>query len=196
MSDNKICTAMFCAASCLVAASAVADTVVLDFDSGDFFGAPDARFSVDPLRLDWTDGADEFATNGVLFAISNGPGANGVLYVESTGPDLLELVSLQLGGRASTPAEASVGYHVWQNESWNFVEQNSFEFSGSDDLFSYEVNNSIVAKKFAIVLDNFEGLGSVGLDNVAFNIVAVPAPGALALLGVAGIFGKRRRRTA
>ena len=36
--------------------------------------------------------------------------------------------------------------------------------------------------------------GSFRLDNVQFNATAVPAPGALALLGVAGLIGARRRR--
>jgi len=36
--------------------------------------------------------------------------------------------------------------------------------------------------------------GNNRLDNIQFNATAVPAPGALALLGVAGLIGARKRR--
>jgi MYXO-CTERM domain-containing protein len=36
--------------------------------------------------------------------------------------------------------------------------------------------------------------GTFRLDNVQFNATPVPAPGAMALLGVAGLLGARRRR--
>lgn len=174
-----------------IAASAAAETVVLDFASDDFFGPTDDRFLVDPLRLDWTEGNGEFATDGVLTAVSTGPGANGILFVESTGDELLELISFQIGGHASTTASAVLGLHIWENDSWNFVEQESYTFAGNEDLFDFNVSESILAEKFAIVLVNAEGLGGVGLDNVSFNVT--PTPGALALLGLAGFAGRRRR---
>jgi MYXO-CTERM domain-containing protein len=36
--------------------------------------------------------------------------------------------------------------------------------------------------------------GTARVDNLMINGTAVPAPGALALLGVAGLVGSRRRR--
>jgi MYXO-CTERM domain-containing protein len=40
----------------------------------------------------------------------------------------------------------------------------------------------------------FQAGGTARIDNVMINGTAVPAPGALALLGVAGLVGSRRRR--
>jgi hypothetical protein len=40
----------------------------------------------------------------------------------------------------------------------------------------------------------YSGPGSIAIDDFEFRVSAVPAPGALALLGVAGVVGARRRR--
>jgi hypothetical protein len=41
---------------------------------------------------------------------------------------------------------------------------------------------------------SYSGPGSIAIDDFEFRVSAVPAPGALALLGVAGVVGARRRR--
>ena len=62
-------------------------------------------------------------------------------------------------------------------------------------LFTIDFGVDVEAgSSFEIVFDNYYRPAYVGLDNVAFNIVNVPAPGALALLGIAGVAGNRRRR--
>ena len=66
---------------------------------------------------------------------------------------------------------------------------------GSD---GYVWANSIPADGNNLVfVDDFSGAGYQpveGFGDMAFKIQAVPAPGVLALLGVAGIVGRRRRR--
>jgi len=48
----------------------------------------------------------------------------------------------------------------------------------------------------SLTVNNFGGSGSVypSVDNLYFGVVPVPAPGAAALLGVAGLVSSRRRR--
>jgi hypothetical protein len=40
----------------------------------------------------------------------------------------------------------------------------------------------------------YSGTGSIVVDDFQFGVAAVPAPGAIALLGLAGLAGNRRRR--
>ncbi len=49
------------------------------------------------------------------------------------------------------------------------------------------------ASQFQIQLENIGQWASVGIDNIEIGSMSVPAPGALALLGLAGIVGNRRR---
>jgi MYXO-CTERM domain-containing protein len=64
----------------------------------------------------------------------------------------------------------------------------TFTFPGSGDPgFNYAS-----VKKMEVVFRNGDSTSTGQLSN--FNYTAVPAPGALALLGVAGIVGARRRR--
>ncbi|MCP4068465.1 MAG: PEP-CTERM sorting domain-containing protein [Phycisphaeraceae bacterium] len=73
--------------------------------------------------------------------------------------------------------------------------EQDFYFDGNQgsERLNLETN---YASEIQIEVENIGVWASVGLDNIAISTMTVPAPGALALLGVAGIVGGRRRRTA
>lgn len=73
-----------------------------------------------------------------------------------------------------------------------------FDVTAMNALYSGSGVNGI-AQGIAGIGENFRlsldvGMGSTGAARAAINSVQVPAPGAMALLGLAGLAGKRRRR--
>jgi MYXO-CTERM domain-containing protein len=75
------------------------------------------------------------------------------------------------------------------------VYEQDFYFDGNQGSERL-ILESAYASQIQIAVENIGIWASVGLDNIAISTMAVPAPGAIALLGVAGIAGGRRRRTA
>ena len=75
--------------------------------------------------------------------------------------------------------------------------QSSFA-SGTGSATNVSITSGLNNATTAYVRVTFTGATANGgnnrLDNIQFNADAVPAPGALALLGVAGLVGARRRR--
>ena len=113
----------------------------------------------------------------------------------STGPATFELVMSTDGGANFTTLLAS--YTVLQSGgggapgTWSSTTYNPI----------YSLNQAAAAAdNQANVIFRFRSLattaaaGSSRIDNVFINGTAVPAPGAIALLGVAGLAGLRRRR--
>ena len=113
---------------------------------------------------------------------STGPAAFRLLMSIDGGANFSELMSytvLQSGGGGS-PA-------TWTSSTYNPIYTNTFSVSSSAD------NLSQVIFRF----QNFEAVvsassGSNRIDNVVIS--GVPAPGAVALLGLAGLAARRRRR--
>ncbi|HAC08366.1 MAG TPA: hypothetical protein DCG14_01790 [Phycisphaerales bacterium] len=100
-------------------------------------------------------------------------------------------MSFDLSGYREVAASATYDFLV----DGVSVASGDLDFEGDSSLFEIDLD-PVMGSSVEIVLDNYYRPSYVGLDNVTFSINAVPAPGALALLGVAGIVGGRRRRTA
>ena len=183
--------AAFGSAACITG-SADADVVVLDFaeDSG-FSG--DTRFEVVRNDLLWTlnGGSEEgFGTEGVLWGRWETQSVGSLEIIAEEGFEISG-ISFDISGYGQYESAAVMTFSVDGAE----VQSEDYQFAGNTDLYTVEIDGP-VGREMVIHMDNCVGYTYVGLDNVTFNINAIPAPGALALLGVAGIVGKRRRRTA
>jgi MYXO-CTERM domain-containing protein len=86
------------------------------------------------------------------------------------------------------------GAGTWNTSTYNAAYTSSIALGASADNAS-----SIIVRVQALVDSvNSSGVyqagGTARIDNVFVNGTAVPAPGAVALLGVAGLAARRRRR--
>ena len=68
-----------------------------------------------------------------------------------------------------------------------------FRFAGSAESELVGLD-SVMASSYRIELENIGQWASIGLDNLVIQTSTVPAPGAIALLGLAGAATSRRRR--
>ena len=172
-----------------VVATASAEVVTLDFASSDEWAGVDSRYAIQTQNMHWW--GDGYATQGVLFAwdhASENPGpAVGSLEILAAAGFELEGLSFDLVGY--NQVEASARYEVLVDGV--SVASGDLDFLGSSSHFQIDLD-PVSGSSLEIVLDNYYRPSYVGMDNVSFNIV--PAPGALALLGLAGIAGTRRRR--
>ena len=172
-----------------IVAGTSAETVILDFDSESGFTGDD-RFMLETQHLHWW--GDGYATQGVLYAwdMENDEAALGSLKVTAAEEFVLQAMSFELGGYRDTSSSLSFEFYV---DGILQDEMQGLEFEGDSTLFSLDLPG-ISGSSFEIVIDNYFSPAFVGLDNVAFEINNVPAPGVLALLGLAGVAGNRRRR--
>ena len=115
----------------------------------------------------------------------------------STGPSVFDLKMSVDGGANFTTVNA--GYSVVQaggtgtgTSSWNTT-------TGQTGFTTTTIAGSAAAGKASVIFRFVNTLavasgGTNRIDNILVTGNAVPAPGALALLGVAGLIGARRRR--
>ena len=177
---------------------ASADVVTLDFASGDSAGFDaDPRYEVSTWNMNWTQSGyteEGFGTEGVLYAWGDGASI-GSIDVHAAEGQTITGMDFDLSGYGDYDAKAAFSYFIDTGGGWDRV-----DIADSDRLFDFEGNTSLFeimlpefeANSFRIVINNYVGATYVGLDNVSFSVA--PAPGALALLGLAGLAGGSRRR--
>lgn len=125
--------------------------------------------------------------------VANGKGI--VIEVPTAGYGELALV---FATRRSSTGAATSRIEYWSNLGWTAVEK----FTASTvawELQSFDLSSLLAVPtdslRLRILVDGAtSGSGSIRFDNLAVTGSAVPAPGALALLGVAGCVARRRRR--
>ena len=177
-----------------VATTASAEVVMLDFAEGESSGFNiDDRFEVETWGLNWHESG--FGTEGALYAWNENSQSVGVLNVIAAEGFTVSGLTFDLSGYGDVDAAAKFGYYIDQGSGWDWVEialeDRDFTFAGSSSVFNISLPE-IEGNGFKIVLDNYLTPTGVAIDNVSFSIV--PAPGALALLGLAGLAGGSRRR--
>ena len=111
----------------------------------------------------------------------------------ATGPTSFEMIfSVNSGANWST----GFAYTVLQSggggapATWSTTVYNSI-YTSSQSLLGAENASSVLVRFRALVAG--ASSGSNRIDNVVFSGNLVPAPGAIALLGLAGLIGRRRR---
>jgi len=190
------------AASLCSAASA--DTFLLDIPDGvgtditwsSESGAVGSFFDISAEHLNFY--ATGYGTPGVVFAwdYASQPGgvdAVGSLELSVFDPSemLLSGVAFDISGYLDRESNSAV--RVYADDSVVF--EADFSLAGASEVATVAVEFG-ASSSVRIELENTSPWAWTGLDNIAVSGAAVPAPGALALLGVAGIVGGRRRRTA
>ena len=93
--------------------------------------------------------------------------------------DLLDYTVLQSGGGGSPG--------TWSTSTYNPLYTQTFVFGAS------VADQASVIVRFEALVAAGAASGSNRIDNVVFSGTVIPAPGAIALLGVAGLLPRRRR---
>ena len=194
------------AAAVIVAASASADMMLLDIPTGTP-GTPDfvwstggdgitESFLIESESLVWRGGGH--ATDGVVRAwdYENDAPATGVVTFTALEGWVFERLEFDISGFKEYEREASVQIYLegelFRDFLWNFDGNSTLIHWGASFESQLGVDNP---NQISIAISYFDGVQyAAGLDNI--RISTVPAPGALALLGLAGIVGGRRRRSA
>lgn len=99
----------------------------------------------------------------------------------------LTSLSFDISGLSDYDATAWVKIYLdgqlYQDYTWNF--------SGNDTLIHVDLEFEAPVSEIRLTMKNMTGRAHTGIDNI--EVGTVPAPGALALLGLAGLTGRRRR---
>lgn len=194
------------ATAVVVAASASAEMMLLDIPTGTP-GTPDFAWStsgngltesflIESESLVWRGGGH--ATDGVVRAWdyeSDAP-ATGVVTFTAAEGWLFDRLEFDVSGFKEYERQASVQIYLegelFRDFLWNFDGNSTLIHWGASFESQLGIDNP---DQISIAISYFDGVQyAAGLDNI--KISTVPAPGALALLGVAGIVGGRRRRSA
>lgn len=133
-----------------------------------------------------------WATPGNIFAYDFGSDSSqvGRIVLDADDDRTIELLTLDVSGWSNASATSELRVFV----DGEMAYQEVFAMSGQVDFANLDFEG-ISGGVIEIELENLVNVG-VGLDNILVSTTAVPAPGAIALLGLAGIVGGRRRRTA
>ena len=123
-------------------------------------------------------------------AVNPDPGATGLVFNSCTNAAFIDCgspVSAALGGNWLGGGSPNAGIAIGASATFNFTISGSAALLGAmtaEDVFNEEDDRALVVR--------FRG-GEGGWSDKVLGCAA-PAPGAVALLGVVGMFGARRRR--
>ncbi len=180
-----------------LAAAATAETnFMLDIPSGSgtnidwssSAGIEAMPFSLESEHMNFRLGG--FATEGVVRAwdFDNDVNVRGKIFLTAAEGYVFTSISFDLSGFKEYESEArfkvKLNGELWKDKIWSF--------DGNQDLIHRDWDLDGPVTSIEIVLENLNDAAFTGLDNI--NLGTVPAPGAVALLGLAGVVGSRRRR--
>ena len=185
-------------AGACVSSAVLADTVMFDIPSGyhndvdwtSYQNAKQDSILVDSEHIAFKENG--FAFEGAVRAWDHASGSNekGKIFFDAAEGWLMTGLAFDISGfkefESTVRLKVVIDGTVFKDKTWSF--------SGNDDFMSKDWDFGSGVSNVKVVIENLNGSPYIGLDNIAFS--TVPAPGALALLGVAGIAGGRRRRSA
>lgn len=149
-------------------------------------------FAIESSGMTWRGGGH--ATDGVVRAWdseANAPAIGAVTFTADEGW-LFERLHFDVSGFKEYERQADVRIfldgELFRDYTWNF--------NGNDTLIHWGMDLASPVSTISIELEYYDGVQyAAGLDNIELgSFSTVPAPGVLALLGIAGVAGNRRRR--
>ena len=159
---------------------------------GEFTGGLGSLVGTDVNAL-----AGETAGQGLAITGSGQNGKSVVLEVNTTG---LSQLSFSVAARRSSSGHATAAVEVWNGTEW----QRAASFDASTTQWQLHqfslaahafLDNQATARLRVKVDGATSGSGNIRFDNLRVEGVAVPAPGAAAALGAAGLATATRRGT-
>lgn len=181
-----------------LAGTARAELVLLDIPSGvgtnivwsSQTGAAQSFFDIESQNFNFYETG--YGTPGIVYGWDYGTDVNatGVLELAAVDPGSTVFYSLefQISGYLDYLSESLVRVFADDQE----VYSEAFSLDGSSDVRTIQLD-VMSSSNLRIELDN-SGWAWTGLDNIGVTSMTVPAPGVLALLGIAGVARNRRRR--
>ena len=181
-----------------ISGAAAAEEVLLDIPDGNQHdivwssqsGVVDFGFDISSEHIAFSQ--DNWATPGNVYAWDWETYTNqiGTITFDAHVDTLISLDGFDLSGFGSY-AESAAWIRVHRDGELVFEDDFFFDGNlGTADL-SFDFGSG---SQFMIEIENIGPWASVGVDNIEMSSMTVPAPGALALLGIAGVAGSRRRR--
>lgn len=184
-----------CAAAAIAATSTAEVSTLLDIPSGsgtdiDWMSSDGLAppFAISSEYMNFRLGG--FATEGAVRAwdFENDENVRGKIFFTADEGFEFTAFSFDLSGFKEYDSEArfklKLNGELWKDKTWSF--------EGNETLIHKDWILPEGVTSLEIVLENLEGNAWHGLDNM--EITTVPAPGALALAGLAGLVAAGRRR--
>ncbi len=174
-------------------------------NSGDWLPISGALFNErDAIRTNGSSGSFDNLGN-LIFTAASGFNFLGLNYQMSGGAtkDLSSIaaMSIALSGLNTSGAATGIAFNLYMaDETEKFL--STIQTLSADGVSTFNFASATVdagfdltkVKTMTLEITSVGGAGSVSGTLSNFSYTAVPAPGALALLGAAGLFGARRRR--
>ncbi len=131
-----------------------------------------------------------FASEGVVRAYDYNTNTNqkGKVWFDAAEGVSLTSMTLDISGFLDRDSTARLKVYL----DGELFKDKTWSFTGMDSAMTRIWDFGREVSSVRLTLENLNGSPYTGLDNIAFT--TVPAPGALALLGLAGLVGSRRRR--
>jgi hypothetical protein len=117
--------------------------------------------------------------------------------VDPTFGDVSREVSVSFATRRSATGFAELRLDAWDGGAWTAIDTFAVETEWSVSDATFTLSNWATDVQLRLVpIGATAGSGTFRLDNLVIDVTTVPAPGALALMGVAGgcVRGRRRDR--
>lgn len=133
-----------------------------------------------------------FATPGNIRAWDSDAGVDRRGKVWFTAADDYSLTSLafDISGLSDYAATAWVKIYL----DGELYKDYTWDFEGNSTFFRMSFEFEAPVNEVRLTMKNMTGYAHTGLDNIELGAMNIPAPGAVALLGLAGFTGSRRRR--
>ena len=144
-----------------------------NWNTGDYYQASFSTTGYSTISLSWDQARSSTGPSSFTLIMSTDGGANWTTVLAS-------YTVLQSGGGGAPATWSSTGAR-------NAIYTNTATLSGAE-------NKGSVLVRFQSISGLSAATGSNRIDNVEISGTAVPAPGALALVGLGGLVAGRRRR--